>query len=127
MTINGSLVSATDWIQGAVEILAAPTVITGDAALTPGADTLSATGTVDIAGSASLTQGADTSSGAGAVAIVGSANLTQGADTLTSDGSVAIALAPYRRHRYRVAAAAPAQIPAVGRRFVVPPSAEAQL
>ena len=191
VTINGSLVSATDWIQGAVEILAAPTVITGDAALTQGADTLSATGTVDIAGSASLTQGADTSSGAGAVAIVGSASLTQGADTLlangglpailgdaaltqgadtlsatgtvdiagsasltqgadtssgagavaivgsasltqgadtlTSDGSVAIALAPYRRHRYRVAAAAPAQIPAVGRRFVVPPSAEAQL
>ena len=127
VTINGSLGGATDWIQGAVEILAAPTVITGDAALTQGADTLSATGTVDIAGSASLTQGADTSSGAGAVAIVGSANLTQGADTLTSDGSVAIALAPYRRHRYRVAAAAPAQIPAVGRRFVVPPSAEAQL
>lgn len=101
--------------------------VTGDAAITQAADTASSAGTVDIAGSASLTQGADTSSGAGAVAIVGSANLTQGADTLTSDGSVAIALAPYRRHRYRVAAAAPAQIPAVGRRFVVPPSAEAQL
>ena len=170
VTINGSLGGSTDWIQGAVEVLAAPTSITGDAsltqgadtssaagtvaiagdasltqgadtltadggmpailgaaALTQGADTSSAAGTVAIAGAASLTQGADTSSGAGAVAIVGSANLTQGADTLTSDGSVAIALAPYRRHRYRVAAAAPAQIPAVGRRFVVPPSAEAQL
>lgn len=64
--------------------------ITGDAAITQGADTLSATGTVAIQGDASVTQAADTLSAAGAVAIAGEAALTQAADSLAAAGTVAI-------------------------------------
>ncbi len=91
VTINGTLASATDWIQGAVEVLAAPTTITGSAALTQGADTASAAGTVAIAGDASTTQGADALAAAGTVALAGAADVTQGADTLSAAGTVAIA------------------------------------
>jgi hypothetical protein len=64
---------------------------TGSASLTEGADTLSATGALEIAGSASITEGADTLSATGAVAIVGTASLTEGADTLSATGALAIA------------------------------------
>jgi len=90
VTINGTLGSATDWIQGAVEVLAAPTTVTGSASLTQGADTLAADGAVALSGAASLTQGADTSSAAGAVAILGDASLTQGTDSASAAGAVAI-------------------------------------
>ena len=90
VTINGTLASATDWIQGAVEVLAAPTTVTGSASLTQGADTLAADGAVALSGAASLTQGADTSSAAGAVAILGDASLTQGTDSASAAGAVAI-------------------------------------
>jgi len=90
VTINGTLANATDWIQGAVEVLAAPTTVTGSASLTQGADTLAADGAVALSGAASLTQGADTSSAAGAVAILGDASLTQGTDSASAAGAVAI-------------------------------------
>lgn len=90
VTINGTLSVAIDWIQGAVEVLAAPTTVTGSASLTQGADTLAADGAVALSGAASLTQGADTSSAAGAVAILGDASLTQGTDSASAAGAVAI-------------------------------------
>lgn len=64
----------------------APAGITGTAALTQGAETLSATGAVAIAGSAALTQGAETLTASGAVAISGSAALTQNPNTLSATG-----------------------------------------
>lgn len=147
VTINGTLASATDWIQGAVEVLAAPTTITGSAALTQGADTASAAGTVAIAGDASTTQGADALAAAGTVALAGAADVTQGADTLSAAGTVAIAgdasitqgadtlaaagalgltFRPRTRNSYAVRAAAAATIPAVGRRFSVPADTESE-
>lgn len=89
VTIDGSLDSATDWIQGAVEVMV-PQSVTGSASLTQGADTLAADGAVALSGAASLTQGADTSSAAGAVAILGDASLTQGTDSASAAGAVAI-------------------------------------
>ena len=90
VTINGTLANATDWIQGAVEVLAAPTTVTGSASLTQGADTLAADGAVALSGAASLTQGTDSASAAGAVAILGAASLTQGTDSASAAGAVAI-------------------------------------
>ena len=89
VTIDGSLDSATDWIQGAVEVKV-PQGVNGAASLTQGADTSSAAGTVAVAGDSTLSQGADTSSAAGAVAIVGASSLTQGADSTNAAGAVAV-------------------------------------
>ncbi len=89
VTIDGSLDSATDWIQGAVEVKV-PQGVNGAASLTQGADTSSAAGTVAVAGDSTLSQGADTSSAAGAVAIVGASSLTQGTDSASAAGAVAI-------------------------------------
>ena len=73
-----------------MEVLAAPTTVTGSASLDAGANTLAADGAVALSGAASLTQGADTSSAAGAVAILGDASLTQGTDSASAAGAVAI-------------------------------------
>ena len=91
VTINGTLASATDWIQGAVEIKAAGgSGVSGDASITQASDTASAAGVVAIAGDASITEAADTASAAGVVAIAGAAAITQAGDTSSADGSVAI-------------------------------------
>lgn len=65
--------------------------VTGDAAITQAADTLSAAGTVEIAGAASVTQAADTTSAAGTVAVDGAASITQAANTTSAAGTVDIA------------------------------------
>ncbi len=90
VTINGTLASATDWIQGAVEVKAAPTTITGDASITLGAITGSADGSLAVQADATITIGALTTSADGSLALQGQASITLGALSTTSDGSLAI-------------------------------------
>jgi len=68
-----------------------PPPLTGDAALTQGADTLSAAGTVAVAGAAAITQAGQTLSAAGAIEVAGAAALTQTEDSLSSAGAVSVA------------------------------------
>ena len=91
VTINGTLNSAFDWIQGAVEVKTASTTITGDASITLGAATVSADGSLALAGDASATLGAATLSAAGALEIQGAASITLGAATASAAGALAIA------------------------------------
>ena len=58
--------------------------------VTESADTLSATGTVNVAGTANITEAADTSSAAGTVNVTGSASITEAADTASAAGTVAV-------------------------------------
>lgn len=64
--------------------------VTGTASITEGADTVSASGTVQtvITGTATITEGADTASAAGNVVITGSAAFTEGQDTVSASGTV---------------------------------------
>jgi hypothetical protein len=74
-----------------VEVKEASSGATGTAAITEGADTVSAAGTVAIAGAASITEGADTTSAAGTVAVAGTAGITEAGDTSAAAGTVAVA------------------------------------
>lgn len=91
VTINGTLAGATDWIQGAVEVLAAPTTITGDAAITLGAITLTADGSLALQADAAIVLGAATLAAVGVLPLQADAALTLGAATLAADGSLTIA------------------------------------
>ena len=90
VTINGTLNSALDWIQGAVEVKAASTAITGDLSVTQAGDTLSATGAVALQAAATPTQAGDTLSATGAVALQAAATPTQAGDTLSAAGALDI-------------------------------------
>jgi len=78
--------------QGIFTLTATGTVaVAGTSALTQVAQSLAAAGGVSVAGAAPLTQAANTTAGAGAVAVAGAASQTQGADTSAAAGAVAIA------------------------------------
>ena len=105
VTINGTLTSATDWIQGAVEILAAIPTVTADATILPSGDTLSGAAAVAVQAGGTLAPGGDTLSGAAAVAVqAGAASLTQGADVLSADGTRGVAFAPWAQHTFPITA-----------------------
>ena len=65
----------------------ASTGATGSAAITEGADVVSASGAIAISGSAAITEGADTVSATGALAISGIAAIAEGADTVAASGT----------------------------------------
>lgn len=69
---------------------AAATGTAGSAALTDGADALSASGTVPVAGSAALTDVADAISASGTVPATGSAALTDSSDSLSAGAGVLV-------------------------------------
>ena len=105
VTINGTLTSETDWIQGAVEILAAIPTVTADATILPSGDTLSGAAAVAVQAGGTLAPGGDTLSGAAAVAVqAGAASLTQGADVLSADGTRGVAFAPWAQHTFPITA-----------------------
>lgn len=62
--------------------------ITGNASITLGAATLSATGTVAVTGAAAITLGTLTASAAGTVSVTGNASITLGAAALSATGTV---------------------------------------
>jgi len=64
--------------------------IAGAAAITEGADTVAATGGLSVSGSASITEAADTVAATGATGNVGSASITEGADTAAATGSLSV-------------------------------------
>lgn len=68
-----------------------PPPLTGEAALTQGAQTLSAAGSVSLAGAASPAQSAQTTSAAGTVSVAGASALTSAADSLSSAGIASVA------------------------------------
>lgn len=60
----------------------------GDGAVTNGADTLSAAGSVENVGAGAATSGDDTTVGAGTAPAVGTSAISEGADTLSAAGEV---------------------------------------
>jgi formylmethanofuran dehydrogenase subunit C len=80
-----------EWVLVGVDVVAgAPSGITGDLALTTGAATLSAAGTVLVSGTLSKTTAAATLSAAGTVLVSGGLTTTTGAATLSSAGTVLV-------------------------------------
>lgn len=74
--------------EGADAVSASGTVsVSATAAITEGADTVSAAGTVSVSGTASITEGADSVSASGTVSVSGGASITEGSDTVTASGT----------------------------------------
>lgn len=63
---------------------------TGTAAITEGADTVSASGATTIVGTAAIIEGSDAVAGTGKTTIVGTAAITEGADTVAGTGKTTI-------------------------------------